>query len=275
MELINKSQDQNALLQHLSRGNKFTFPTNELIENQKRISGTKRDMRRKVIKSARPTYNQNRIVNKAENGTKFLEFKPVEIPQLQENFTAPQMVDILLERNPNHEFDELKNFATVEEILGLDQNEESLDIADNLNIFDNVPVIKPVNQGTSNGFNIDAAVNYLDAHAHNKTVKSCAMYVRRALEAGGLDTRNHPESAADYVDYLGKLGFNLIVNGYGDQLPDEYSPQKGDIVVIGRVGIHKHGHIAMYNGKQWVSDFRQKSFKIYDTIKDYTIWRHK
>jgi type VI secretion system secreted protein VgrG len=39
-------------------------------------------------------------------------------------------------------------------------------------------------------------------------------------------------------------------------------PIKGDIIVIeafqGDKKYHKHGHIAMYNGTQWVSDFKQR-----------------
>jgi len=55
-------------------GGSFTFPTSILVENQKRISGSKRDMRKKFIKSARPTYMKNRIVNKAQEGLKFNTF---------------------------------------------------------------------------------------------------------------------------------------------------------------------------------------------------------
>ena len=269
MKLIDKSQDQNDLLQYLSRGNKFTFPTNKLVENQKRISGTKRDMRRKFIKSARPTYNQNRIVNRAQEGMKFAEFKPVDIPGLQENYTAAEMVDILLANRNNSEFDYLQEFEDMDDILGISQQQNDYNIIDNLSIE-----YTPIVSDNKNGFNVDAAVSYLTSHAHNSSVKQCAKFVRKALEAGGINTADHPESAADYIGYMHKFGFDLVSKGYGDKLPEDYTPQKGDVVVIGRVGSHRHGHIAMYNGEQWVSDFKQKSFKIYDTIKDYTIWRH-
>lgn len=281
MELVdkfNETRDMNPLY-YLYRGNKFNFPTNKLIENQKRISGTKRDMRRKFIKSDRPTYNQNRIVNKAEEGMKFSEFEPIEAPRLQDIYTTAEIADILIREKSNSEFDELKQFSTVEELLGMPQEEDNelVDIVDNLELND-IFVMKPVAKSsnkTSTSFNIEAATQYLTEHANNSSVKACAKYVRKALEAGGLDTTGHPVSAADYSTYLPKLGFDLVSDGYGNKLPSNYTPKKGDIVVIDRVGKHKHGHIAMYNGHQWISDFKQKGFQVYDTIKDYTIWRHK
>lgn len=41
--------------------------------------------------------------------------------------------------------------------------------------------------------------------------------------------------------------------------PKEYAPQAGDVVVIQpHKGGSKEGHIAMYTGSAWVSDFRQR-----------------
>ncbi len=40
-----------------------------------------------------------------------------------------------------------------------------------------------------------------------------------------------------------------------------YVPQKGDIVVIQPYeGGNENGHIAAYDGKQWVSDFKRRDF---------------
>ena len=40
-----------------------------------------------------------------------------------------------------------------------------------------------------------------------------------------------------------------------------YRPEKGDIVVIQPVSNDAGpGHIAMYDGSQWISDHKQKSF---------------
>jgi hypothetical protein len=40
--------------------------------------------------------------------------------------------------------------------------------------------------------------------------------------------------------------------------PENYNPQKGDVVVFDVTIKHDDGHMAMYNGKIWVSDFVQR-----------------
>lgn len=81
----------------------------------------------------------------------------------------------------------------------------------------------------------------------------CATAIRQGLEAGGLNTLGHPRYAKNYGPFLVKLGFD-IVNG------DDYTPQKGDIRVFesypGQVP-YAAGHIDMFNGNNWVSDFME------------------
>ena len=115
------------------------------------------------------------------------------------------------------------------------------------------------------GYNIDNAVNYLNAHAYPaydpNTCGRCARAVRLAIEAGGINTSdrnanpNDPTSqyyAKNWGPYLSQKGFSTI-NGGG------YSPMKGDIRVweayLGQKS--NAGHIDMYNGNQWLSDFKQ------------------
>jgi len=131
----------------------------------------------------------------------------------------------------------------------------------------------PVNGGDYDWrpqYNLDAAITALNNNAQPKSVGYCARYVRTALEAGGLNTSGRPGSAADYDGYLPTLGFNSVSS-------TNYTPQRGDIVVFNRFNGHQHGHIQMYNGSQWVSDFRQSDFwpgSSYLTIQpNYTIFR--
>jgi len=35
---------------------------------------------------------------------------------------------------------------------------------------------------------------------------------------------------------------------------DGYAPKKGDVVVIKQIPGHKNGHMAMFDGKHWISD---------------------
>lgn len=101
-------------------------------------------------------------------------------------------------------------------------------------------------------YSIDAAAAFLDAHAHEQSQGQCAAYVRRAIQAGGIVIDPHPYSAKDYGPFLTGNGFLPVpANGY--------VPVKGDVVVIQNYdGGDSNGHIAMYDGSLWVSDFKQR-----------------
>lgn len=105
----------------------------------------------------------------------------------------------------------------------------------------------------SSGFDIDKATGFLESQANSSSTGQCAKYVRQALEAGGLSTAGRPTAAADYDNFLPKIGFVAIQ--YTDI--SYYQPQKGDIVVMPRITGHNYGHIAMYSGNEWISDFKQ------------------
>jgi len=106
-------------------------------------------------------------------------------------------------------------------------------------------------------YNVDKAVEYLENNANPSSTGYCARSVRKALEAGGLNTEGHPSSAKDYTPFLKNKGFQIIDN-------KNYEPQKGDIAVIsafiGETKTHPYGHIQMYTGNQWISDFKQREF---------------
>lgn len=114
--------------------------------------------------------------------------------------------------------------------------------------------------GSRSGYCIDNAVKYINEHAEAKSIGYCAKYVRKAIEVGGINTSGRPGSAKDYDSFLVKKHFyHIEIN-----LLEEYQPLKGDIAVFkdfqGKTKFHKHGHIQMYNGKKWVSDFVQNDF---------------
>lgn len=99
--------------------------------------------------------------------------------------------------------------------------------------------------------NVDAAIQYLDEHAVASSTHQCATAVRRALAAGGTVINPHPRDAKDYGPFL-------RVNGFRETSLSGYTPRKGDVAVIQPyAGGSTAGHITMFNGSIWVSDFRQ------------------
>ena len=105
-------------------------------------------------------------------------------------------------------------------------------------------------------WNIDKAVAHLDKSAHkdlhgtDKSVGRCAEYVRKAIEAGGVHLIRH-QSAKDYGSSLEKVGMKPLPG------TPHNSFLAGDVAVIQPIAGHPHGHMAMFNGKIWISDFRQ------------------
>ncbi len=105
----------------------------------------------------------------------------------------------------------------------------------------------------SDKFNIEKAIDYLNKNAVPPYGKGrCAKHVRLGILAGGIDITPHPVPAKEYGPYLEKYGF-IEVSAVG------YQPQKGDIIVMQSYEGAKsiYGHIEMYNGSEWVSDFKQ------------------
>lgn len=93
----------------------------------------------------------------------------------------------------------------------------------------------------------DSAVDHLRSHARPESTKNCARYVREAIEHGGI-ALERTRSARDYGASLIDAGFHEISTAL---------PQRGDVVVIQAIDGHPDGHMAMYDGHIWISDFRQ------------------
>lgn len=134
----------------------------------------------------------------------------------------------------------------------------------------------------------DASVSYINSHAEPSSLGKCAAYVRRAVEAGGVKIRIPPPrignaaSACDYGPSFESVGFKPVYVYTGTGLTDTAiipGQQIGDVVVIQPIEGHPHGHIALFNGTNWVSDFVQfRGFypgQQYRNVKPaYTLYRY-
>ena len=114
----------------------------------------------------------------------------------------------------------------------------------------------------------EAAARYATEHAEKKSVGMCALYVRNAIIAGGIPLYVGGD-AWSYKYMLPILNFH--------QVGKKSERDVGDIVVFQPIGGRKYGHIAIWNGKQWVSDFKQRNLIVHsDYLKagcEYAIYR--
>lgn len=118
------------------------------------------------------------------------------------------------------------------------------------------------------------AARFITKYSLDKSHESCAGWVMAAIIAGGepcILLRG-----CDYEYLLPLIGFEEIVTD-GTQDRDNYKGQVGDIVVFPAKGKHIFGHIAMWNGERWISDFKQKHFFCATAYRKtpYKIFRHK
>lgn len=102
--------------------------------------------------------------------------------------------------------------------------------------------------------------------AHSRSQGRCAMYVRKALQQAGYQFT--PQTSA----YMYANG-TLKSAGFVQISANNYKPQVGDVVVFNRTAKNPHGHIQIYDGNQWVSDFRQPKFSPYSQHNGYSVWR--
>ena len=96
-----------------------------------------------------------------------------------------------------------------------------------------------------------AAAAKASARALGKSAGKCARYVREALQSAGYKFTPQPSA------YMYHTKGILAGMGFTQMSPD--TPEApGDVIVWGPIPGHPHGHIQIYDGKTWVSDFRHR-----------------
>lgn len=111
-------------------------------------------------------------------------------------------------------------------------------------------------------FDVEKAVSTLISLASATTQSKCALHIRLALDAGGVMIRPTIGQAKLFNPVLERYGFKNIRLTKGVLIDNQdcrrYKPELGDIAVIPNVpGGRSEGHIAMFTGEFWYSDFKQ------------------
>jgi hypothetical protein len=95
--------------------------------------------------------------------------------------------------------------------------------------------------------------------AYYKSINRCARYVRLGFERAFKKITKRPFNmqqarfASIYGPGLIMAGFQII------DISDDSKIQKGDVVIFGVTDTSPFGHIAVWNGSIWISDYRQDS----------------
>jgi hypothetical protein len=108
----------------------------------------------------------------------------------------------------------------------------------------------PHRERSATVFDLNKATTMLNQRAPGrKPGQKCATFVRIAIAGGGVTVQN-TYHAKDYGPQLEKAGFRKVTDG---------TLQKGDVAVIQNYpGGNISGHMTMYDGQKWVSDYQQR-----------------
>ena len=125
---IEGSSVRNPELVTMAHGGRFDFKKSPLLKKQEEING-KRDMRKKFIKSSRPTYKKR--IKKAQQGMRFVSYNPVSNPTIDYK-------DITNPTNPFSEYNYNTVYNTPEALVVPVRDTDETDVVANN------PTVEPV-----------------------------------------------------------------------------------------------------------------------------------
>lgn len=120
------------------------------------------------------------------------------------------------------------------------------------------------------------AARIATGRARQSSGGQCALYVREALTEAGILPNHGIGDAYEWRGKLEKYGFEVVHEGL-----DGFAAQAGDIVVINRLQNESkrkpgyYGHVAIYNGSNWISDFTQKGPSVYGVGAPNGAWYYR
>lgn len=123
-------------------------------------------------------------------------------------------------------------------------------------------------------FDVNSAISVANQIRTTRSSGKCAKFVRTFIEAGGISTVGRPIAAKDYVHFLPSIGFRYITSLQDRQSQTNWTSTQarpGDVAVMDH---GKYGHICMYTGRNWVSDFVQNNMWVYQGNGLVHVFRH-
>lgn len=127
--------------------------------------------------------------------------------------------------------------------------------------------------------NMSKCIQHLRSHARSGSISLCATYVKNAMRAGGLPYL--PGNGGDNWRVCQKLGY-VRYNPIGvsaNQITPTLTNRSPKNAVVGDIccvyGGKTVGHMCMFDGFQWISDYKQDTCIPYRTWHGATFWRWK
>lgn len=120
--------------QAMKVGGKFTFKKSPAVKDAEKLNG-KRDMRKKFVKSSRPTYK--RRIKKAQQGIKFVSYNVVEDPVID-------YTDITNPINPFSEYYIPTTYNTEQALVVPEREDSKSDTVEETPVVASKPIAEPV-----------------------------------------------------------------------------------------------------------------------------------
>lgn len=125
---------RNPELVTMKVGGKFAFKKSPAVKDAERLNG-KRDMRKKFVKSSRPTYKKR--IRKAQQGMRFVNYNVVENPTIDYK-------DITNPTNPFSEYNFNTTYNTPQGLVVPTREDSKPDTVEETPVIANNPTVEPV-----------------------------------------------------------------------------------------------------------------------------------
>lgn len=188
---------RNPELVTMAHGGRFDFKKSPLLKKQEEING-KRDMRKKFIKSSRPTYKKR--IKKAQQGMRFVSYNPVSNPTID-------YTDITNPINPFSEYNYNTTYDKPEALVVPVRDTEETDVVANNPTVEpviNKPVASKVTY-TPKSYKGLAAFNkaYDEVEASNPEAKKYRQFLTKMAEQeSGFDSAIQNRAGAPAYGYF-------------------------------------------------------------------------
>lgn len=188
---------RNPELVTMAHGGRFDFKKSPLLKKQEEING-KRDMRKKFIKSSRPTYKKR--IKKAQQGMKFVSYNPVSNPTID-------YTDITNPINPFSEYNYNTTYDKPEALVVPVRDTDETDVVANNPTVEpviNKPVASKVTY-TPKSYKGLAAFNkaYDEVEASNPEAKKYRQFLTKMAEQeSGFDSAIQNRAGAPAYGYF-------------------------------------------------------------------------